>query len=315
MASWDPRQLPERLLPFFFGRPDRMGIGGFWGRRFYTDWQPYYYALYPGLLALLLAAASGLPRRRRAAWWAWGAAGLGDLPRPRALQPARRLALRPAARRGLPLSGQVLAAGGGRGGGALRHRLRAGLRARPARRLPRRHRGPHPAARRLLGRPLRPAGAGAPDQRLPHPAALLGAVRAQRAHALGGPLPDLAPRPGGDPPRLRPAARSGRSPPAPPPSSSTPARSSTSWRRSRRATPSSPTPAAGADRGGAGRAPTPSTPPSSSSSAAGRTAPASPSRTTAGSSGAPSTTSTRWPGRSGACATSSTPRPRGWTPS
>ena len=77
VASWDPWQLPEQLLPFFFGRPDRIGAGGFWGRRFYTNWQPYYYALYPGLLALVLAAASGLPRRRRAAWWAWGAAGLG----------------------------------------------------------------------------------------------------------------------------------------------------------------------------------------------------------------------------------------------
>ncbi|HEX5758687.1 MAG TPA: hypothetical protein VF121_05795, partial [Thermoanaerobaculia bacterium] len=77
VASWDPQQLLEWLVPFFFGRPDRMGPGGFWGRRYYTNWQPYYYALYPGLFALLLAASAGLPRRRRAAWWAWGAAGLG----------------------------------------------------------------------------------------------------------------------------------------------------------------------------------------------------------------------------------------------
>lgn len=78
VASWDPRQLAEWLIPFFFGRPDRVGAGGFWGRYVYTAWQPYYYALYPGLLALALVAAAAVrPRGRRAAWWAWGCAGLG----------------------------------------------------------------------------------------------------------------------------------------------------------------------------------------------------------------------------------------------
>jgi hypothetical protein len=77
VASWDPRQLAEWLVPFFFGRPDRLGLGAFWGRYVYTGWQPYYYALYPGLLALCLLAAAGRARGRRAAWWAWGCAGLG----------------------------------------------------------------------------------------------------------------------------------------------------------------------------------------------------------------------------------------------
>jgi len=74
VASWDPRQAAEWLLPFLFGRPDVLGPGSFWGSRFFTDVPPYYLSLYPGLLALVLVAAAGLPRgRRAAALWAWGA--------------------------------------------------------------------------------------------------------------------------------------------------------------------------------------------------------------------------------------------------
>ncbi len=76
IASWDPRQLVEWLVPFFFGRPDRLGGGGFWGHRFYTDVPPYYFSLYPGLLVLALAATSGKPRSR-AALWSWGAVVCG----------------------------------------------------------------------------------------------------------------------------------------------------------------------------------------------------------------------------------------------
>lgn len=76
VASWDPRQALDWLLPFPFGRPDLLGPGSFWGHRFYTDTPPYYYALYPGLATLALVAASGRPRGR-AAWWAWGAAAAG----------------------------------------------------------------------------------------------------------------------------------------------------------------------------------------------------------------------------------------------
>lgn len=77
IASFDPRQVAEWLIPFFFGRPDLIGPGSFWGSRFFTGFPPYYLSLYPGLLALALFAASGRPRGR-AAWWAWGgiAAGL-----------------------------------------------------------------------------------------------------------------------------------------------------------------------------------------------------------------------------------------------
>jgi len=87
VASWDPRQAAEWLLPFLFGRPDLVGPGSFWGARFFTDVPPYYLSLYPGLLALALVAAAGLPRRQRrgepgdavntAALWAWGSVAFG----------------------------------------------------------------------------------------------------------------------------------------------------------------------------------------------------------------------------------------------
>lgn len=71
VASFDPRQLLEWLIPFAYGRPELLGQGGFWGSRFFTDTPPYYLSLYPGLLALALLAAAGRPRST-AAWWAWG---------------------------------------------------------------------------------------------------------------------------------------------------------------------------------------------------------------------------------------------------
>ncbi len=97
VASWDPRQAAEWLLPFLFGRPDLLGPGSFWGQRFFTDVPPYYLSLYPGLLALALVAAAGLPRWRRdsadplspaipisaamprdtAGLWAWGSIAFG----------------------------------------------------------------------------------------------------------------------------------------------------------------------------------------------------------------------------------------------
>lgn len=71
VASFDPRQLLEWLIPFAYGRPDLLERGTFWGSRFYTDTPPYFLSLYPGLLAFALVAASGRPRST-AAWWAWG---------------------------------------------------------------------------------------------------------------------------------------------------------------------------------------------------------------------------------------------------
>ena len=63
IASWDPRQIVEWLLPFAFGRPDRIGAGAFWGQRYFTGNPPYFFSLYPGLLALVLIAASLAPAR------------------------------------------------------------------------------------------------------------------------------------------------------------------------------------------------------------------------------------------------------------
>ncbi len=76
ISSFDPRQAAEWLIPFFFGRPDLLAHGSFWGPQFFTGVPPYYLSLYPGLLALALIAASGRPRTR-AAWWAWGGIAFG----------------------------------------------------------------------------------------------------------------------------------------------------------------------------------------------------------------------------------------------
>src|SRR6185295_1771350 len=45
--------------------------GAYWGHRFFTGVPPYYFSLYPGLLALALIVTAGRPRSRMAGW-AWG---------------------------------------------------------------------------------------------------------------------------------------------------------------------------------------------------------------------------------------------------
>jgi hypothetical protein len=79
IASWNPIQAAEWLLPTLFGRLDMRVAGSFWGQRFFTGAPPFYPSLYPGLLALALIVAGGWPRGRRkaAAWWAWGSAAVG----------------------------------------------------------------------------------------------------------------------------------------------------------------------------------------------------------------------------------------------
>jgi hypothetical protein len=76
IESFDPRQILEWFLPLCFGRPDRVELASFWGWDLYTGFPPYYYSLYPGLLALALLVCSGRPRSRRA-WWAWGSIAFG----------------------------------------------------------------------------------------------------------------------------------------------------------------------------------------------------------------------------------------------
>jgi hypothetical protein len=76
VASWDPRQIGEWLIPTVFGRLDLVGPGSFWGAEFFTDTPPYYPSLYPGLLALALVVVSGRPRRL-ASRFAWGAVAAG----------------------------------------------------------------------------------------------------------------------------------------------------------------------------------------------------------------------------------------------
>ena len=76
VASWDPRQAIEQLLPLPFGRVDRSSSGGFWGQRFHTGMLPLFITLYPGLLPLVLAAAAGRARRSGGAF-AWSSLLIG----------------------------------------------------------------------------------------------------------------------------------------------------------------------------------------------------------------------------------------------
>ena len=57
VASLDPRQLLDLLLPLPFGLPDQLGVHAFWGRRIYSDGLPFYWSLYPGLAVLALLVA------------------------------------------------------------------------------------------------------------------------------------------------------------------------------------------------------------------------------------------------------------------
>jgi len=76
IESFDPRQALEWVLPLAFGRPDRLELGRFWGWEFYTGFPPYYYSLYPGLLAVALWLFAGRPRERSTVW-AWAVMVVG----------------------------------------------------------------------------------------------------------------------------------------------------------------------------------------------------------------------------------------------
>ena len=75
-GSWDPRTAVELLLPFPFGRVDRIGPGGFWGHRFHPGGLPFFLALHPGLLCLALAGFGAL-RRGPPRTWALALCGIG----------------------------------------------------------------------------------------------------------------------------------------------------------------------------------------------------------------------------------------------
>jgi hypothetical protein len=65
LASFDPRQALDLVLPFAFGRPDLVGGGGFWGFAYHQGFPPFFFTLFPGALALGLAVAGtrAAPRR------------------------------------------------------------------------------------------------------------------------------------------------------------------------------------------------------------------------------------------------------------
>jgi hypothetical protein len=73
LGSFDPRQAIEWLVPFAFGRPDRIDGQGLWGYVFHQGQPPFFFALAPGLACVLALAATGVPRARFA-WWGWSLA-------------------------------------------------------------------------------------------------------------------------------------------------------------------------------------------------------------------------------------------------
>lgn len=73
VTSVHPGSVVELLVPLPFRGPDFL----FWGHRFHSGQIPLVFALYPGVLALALAASA--PWRGRAAGFAWGLAALGGL--------------------------------------------------------------------------------------------------------------------------------------------------------------------------------------------------------------------------------------------
>ncbi len=75
VGGWDLRLAPDLLWPFAFGRPDELL---FWGGRLTGGDSPLFFTLFPGLLALVLAAAAAGSRDRRTAWAA-GLTGFGLL--------------------------------------------------------------------------------------------------------------------------------------------------------------------------------------------------------------------------------------------
>ena len=139
VASWDPRQAIEQLLPLPFGRVDRSGSGGFWGQRFHTGMLPLFITLYPGLLPLVLAAAAGRARGRGGAF-AWSSLLIGVFVALGRFNPAMAALRGAARRRHRALPDQGVAAGGDRVVGAGGDRL-------AARRDRGRRRGAAPAAR------------------------------------------------------------------------------------------------------------------------------------------------------------------------
>lgn len=73
VASFDPRQVVDLLVPFPFGQPDLVGAGAFWGHAFHQGFPPFFFTLFPGAIALGLALAGV----RRAAKAEWLLAGVG----------------------------------------------------------------------------------------------------------------------------------------------------------------------------------------------------------------------------------------------
>jgi hypothetical protein len=76
VASWDPRQAVEWLLPLVFGRLDRLERHRFWGEALHPGDVPLFLSLAPGVLVLALVAGAGLRRRAARVGWCLVVAGI-----------------------------------------------------------------------------------------------------------------------------------------------------------------------------------------------------------------------------------------------
>lgn len=76
LASWDPRQAAEWLLPLVFGLPDRVQAHAFWAEAWHQGEAPFFLSLAPGLVALALLPAAGWRRPAARTGWVLVAGGL-----------------------------------------------------------------------------------------------------------------------------------------------------------------------------------------------------------------------------------------------
>jgi hypothetical protein len=68
-TSVHPARLVEQLVPFVFGRPDRIGPGGYEGHRYTGGHAPYLWSLHLGWGALLVLVLHGRLRSRSERFW------------------------------------------------------------------------------------------------------------------------------------------------------------------------------------------------------------------------------------------------------
>ena len=123
LGSFRWAHLADFVWPFFFGRPNLSEV---FAPHQFDGYPPLLFTLYPGLLALALAA-TGLARRGRATIWGAGAIVVALFFALGRFNPVVEATLGPALGPAVAIPRQVLAARGRRREPARRHRIRGGL--------------------------------------------------------------------------------------------------------------------------------------------------------------------------------------------